>query len=55
MFGETKWLMVAYVANILILVPVCWAMIFGAGVETVFAGTVEDSLGLRLLVARLRT
>ena len=43
-------LRLAYLANILILVPVCWAMFFGNAMASVFQGTVTDSLGLRLLV-----
>jgi hypothetical protein len=46
-------LKIAYVANILILVPVVHAMFFGRGVSDVFAGRVDESLGLRLLVACL--
>lgn len=46
-------LRLAYVANILILVPVCWAMFFGNAMASVFQGTVTDSLGLRLLVGSL--
>lgn len=46
-------LRLAYVANILILVPVCWAMFFGNASASVFQGTVTDSQGLRLLVASL--
>lgn len=46
-------LKLAYGANILILVPVVWNMIAGGGVATVFEGRVEESHGLRLLVASL--
>ncbi len=46
-------LRLAYAANILILVPVCWAMFFGQGVVSVFQGTVAESAGLRLLVGSL--
>lgn len=46
-------LRLAYLANILILVPVCWAMFFGNAMASVFQGTVTDSLGLRLLVGSL--
>lgn len=46
-------LRLAYVANILILVPVCWAMFFGNAMASVFQGTVTDSQGLRLLVGSL--
>ena len=48
-------LKIAYAANILILVPVVHAMFFGRGVSDVFAGRVDESLGLRLLVASLWT
>jgi hypothetical protein len=46
-------LKVAYTANIAILLPVCWAMFSGRGVQTVFQGTVDESAGLRLLVGSL--
>ncbi|MEM9170075.1 MAG: hypothetical protein AAGC56_10515 [Pseudomonadota bacterium] len=46
-----QWLRIGYAANIIILVPVCYAMVFGAGVSTVFEGNVPESEGLRLLVA----
>lgn len=46
-------LRLAYLANILILVPVCWAMFFGNAMASVFQGAVTDSLGLRLLVGSL--
>ena len=46
-------LRLAYLANILILVPVCWAMFFGNAMASVFQGPVTDSLGLRLLVGSL--
>jgi hypothetical protein len=46
-------LLVAYVCNILILVPVCWSMFAGRGVAAVFEGTVSESAGLRLLVGSL--
>jgi hypothetical protein len=44
-------LLVAYAANITILVPVCFAML--RGTEAVFEGTVAPSDGLRLLVFSL--
>lgn len=47
------WLKIAYAANILILVPVCWSMLAGNPGAQVFQGTVDDSAGLRLLVASL--
>lgn len=46
-------LRLAYAANILILVPVCWAMFAGRGVQAVFQGAVAESAGLRLLVGSL--
>lgn len=46
-------LRVAYAANILILVPVCWGMFLGSGTAGVFQGQVAESQGLRLLVASL--
>lgn len=46
-------LKLAYAANILILVPVCWGMFFGSGVASVFQGQVAESAGLRLLVGSL--
>jgi hypothetical protein len=46
-------LKIAYAANILILVPVCWGMFAGGGVSTVFEGRVDESVGLRLLVGSL--
>jgi hypothetical protein len=46
-------LKIAYSANILILVPVCWSMFAGRGVQAVFQGAVTESAGLRLLVGSL--
>lgn len=46
-------LKVAYAANIVILIPVVYAMFFGHGARDVFDGQVDESLGLRLLVACL--
>ena len=46
-------LRLAYAANILILVPICWGMFFGSGVAGVFEGKVAESQGLRLLVGSL--
>jgi hypothetical protein len=48
-------LKIAYGANILILVPVISAMFAARGVTNVFDGRVDESLGLRLLVASLWT
>lgn len=53
MIEPQSFLRIAYTANILILVPVCWAMFFGRGTETVFQSAVTDSDGLRLLVGSL--
>ncbi|MEO1657231.1 MAG: hypothetical protein AAFR65_05870 [Pseudomonadota bacterium] len=50
---EASWLRVAYAANIVILVPVCFGMFAGGGVNTVFEGKVPESQGLRLLVGSL--
>ncbi|RVT40262.1 hypothetical protein [Sphingobium algorifonticola] len=47
-------LKIAYAANILILVPVCYAMLSGpGGTGQVFQGQVTESAGLRLLVGSL--
>lgn len=53
MLTDAGLLRLAYVANILILVPICWNMFFGSGVTNVFEGKVEESVGLRLLVGSL--
>jgi len=42
-----------YIANIVILVPVVYAMLFGSGTVSVFEGKVSDSDGLRILVGSL--
>jgi hypothetical protein len=47
------WLYVAYVFNILILMPVVYSMFFGAGVDNVFEGKVTESAGLRLMVGSM--
>jgi hypothetical protein len=47
---QPGWLIPAYLANILILVPVCYALVFGAGMSSVFEGRVPESEGLRLLL-----
>ncbi|MEM1025624.1 MAG: hypothetical protein AAF627_20475 [Myxococcota bacterium] len=52
-FGSPRWLLVPYVLNILILVPVCYQMLFGRGVASVFEGQVAESLGLRVMVGAL--
>lgn len=46
-------LKIAYVANILILIPVVYAMLFGRGVATVFDARVAESAGLRIMVGSL--
>jgi hypothetical protein len=46
-------LKIAYGFNIFILVPICWNMLVGRGVEAVFEGAVNESAGLRLMVASL--
>lgn len=48
-----NWLLVPYLANILILVPVCWSLVMSGSVLGVFEGRVQESDGLRLLVASL--
>jgi hypothetical protein len=48
-----NFLRIAYVSNILILVPVCWSLFSGSGVKSVFGGAVNESVGLRLLVGSL--
>lgn len=51
--ASPRWLLVPYVVNILILVPVCYRMMSGDGTLTVFAGLVPESTGLRLMVGSL--
>lgn len=46
-------LLIPYVLNILILVPVCLAMFGGAGARLVFEGKVQASGGLEMLVGSL--
>jgi hypothetical protein len=53
LISSPQWLLPAYIANILILVPVCAGMIAGGGVSSVFEGKVAESDGLRLMVASL--
>jgi hypothetical protein len=48
-------LKIAYAANIVILAPVISAMFGERGITNVFDGRVDESLGLRLLVASLWT
>jgi small-conductance mechanosensitive channel len=45
-------LRVAFAANIMTLVPVCWTMFTGT-TAAVFNGSVEESVGLRLMVGSL--
>lgn len=54
-FGSPRWLLIPYVANILILIPVCYQMLFGQGVDAVFDRQVAESAGLRLMVGSLWT
>lgn len=51
--SSTLFLKLAYVANVVILLPVCWALFSEAGTRTVFEAKVAESEGLRLLVAAL--
>ncbi|MDJ0612607.1 MAG: hypothetical protein QNJ29_02960 [Rhizobiaceae bacterium] len=53
MIQSPGWLYVPYIANIIILVPVCWSLFFSGGTIGVFEGKIADSEGLRLLVASL--
>ncbi len=53
MFASPEWLLVPYVVNIFILVPVCCSMLIGNGVGSVFNGRVTGSEGLRLLIGSL--
>ncbi len=48
-------IIIPYIANIVILTPVCFMMFFGKNDKTVqaFQGTVNDSPGLRFLVGSL--
>jgi hypothetical protein len=46
-------LQLPYIANVLILTPVCYALFFGSGVPGVFGPGVQESDTLRLLVACL--
>ena len=52
-FPTPNWLLVPYIANILILVPVCYSLIASGDTANVFQNRVENSDGLRLLVASL--
>ena len=46
-------LQIAYALNVFILVPVCWNMFVGSGVQSVFEAKVSESAGLRILVGSL--
>jgi hypothetical protein len=49
--ADVNLLKLAYGANIIILVPVVYAMLIGNGVASAFEGRVDESAGLRLMVA----
>lgn len=51
--AQPGWLYPAYLFNIIILLPVCWTMMGGGGVASVFGPSVSEEPGLRLLVASL--
>jgi hypothetical protein len=53
MITTPQWLYLAYGFNILILIPVVYAMLFGEGVANVFEGRVPESEGLRIMVGCL--
>jgi hypothetical protein len=53
--NPASFLKIAYIANILILVPTCWSMFSMHSGQRVFEGAVAESAGLRLLVASLWT
>ena len=53
MISSPKYLLFPFVLNILILVPVCYAMFLGPGTAAVFENKVTESEGLRLLVGSL--
>ena len=53
MISSPNWLYPPFIANILILVPVCWSLILGGSSGAVFQGRVDESEGLRLLVGSL--
>jgi hypothetical protein len=46
-------LLIAFAFNVLVLVPVCYNMFVGGGVERVFENKVPESAGLRILVGSL--
>ncbi len=46
-------LKIAYAANIFILIPVVYAMLFGGGVANIFDARVDESAGLRVMVGSL--
>ncbi len=57
MITDARWLLIPYALNIVILVPVCHAMLTGGGLaggaSSIFEGKVADSAGLRLMVGSL--
>jgi len=52
-FSTPGWLYVAYIANILILAPVCYTMFMGNGAADIFENKISDSQGLTKLIASL--
>jgi hypothetical protein len=50
---QINFLKIAYGANIIILAPVVYNMLFGSGVAQVFEGQVNESAGLRIMVGSL--
>ncbi|MEL6287847.1 MAG: hypothetical protein AAFQ42_14195 [Pseudomonadota bacterium] len=55
MISSPGWLLPAFIANIVILLPVCLAMFSPAGTARIFDDLVPPSDGLHLLVAALWT
>lgn len=53
MIDHPKWLTIAYILNLLILVPVVFQLFSGSGMATIFEGKVAESTGLRILVGSL--
>lgn len=53
MIQSPSWLYLPYIANILILAPVCWALLVTGSTDSVFEGRVGNSDGLRTLVGSL--
>jgi len=52
-FTAPGWLVICYLLNILILIPVCLEMFRGRGTQTVFSGAAAPSEALERLVASL--